>query len=131
MSSINFSTLISEFPEERDAVARLADLLTRASERSSGSSRSMQQPEWTLQRLYEVAHPSSQRALARILTSLVEKGVLRQIIRIESDSRGGLGDYESVLEIPSTIYDKFLGYEIDVRMDQVRTIYSLQDNVHV
>ena len=131
MSSINFSSLISEFPEERDAVARLENLLRDASARHMDSANGDVLPEWTIQRLYQVSHPSSQRALARILTRLVEKGVLRQIVRVESDTHGGIGDYDSILEIPETMYDQFLGRDIDVRIDQVKTVYSLRNTLHV
>lgn len=131
MSSINLSSLISEFPEERDAVERLLRWLQQASARQQFTEDEVISPEWTVQRLFDVAHPRSQRSLARILHRLVEKGVLRQIVRVESVTKGGLGDYDSLDEIPPTLFDEFLGYEVDVSMSQVRTIYSLRSSVQV
>ncbi len=129
MSSNNFFFLISEFPEEREAVTRLLHFLGDVTERSLITNSQLARPEWTLQRLFDIAHPSSQRSLARILNRLVEKGILRRVIRVESVRRGGLGDFESLEDIPATLFDEFLGHNIEVNLDQIHTLYALASRI--
>jgi hypothetical protein len=118
MSSANLDTLIAEFPEERDAVKRLADILNSAAD--SGATR-----ELTIQRLYDLIHPSSQGVLVRILARLVQQGIIRQVVRVESDAFGGIGDFHSITEVPPVLFDSRTGRDIEVRFDQIRLIYKL------
>ena len=120
MSSINLDSLISQFPEETEAVRRLASLI----ESSHDSGQAVH--ELTAQRLFDCAMPSSQRVLARILGCLSEQGVLRRIFRVESDSLGGIGDFDSLDSIPSIMHDWRTDREIEVRLDQVRLFYRIQ-----
>lgn len=121
MSSVNLDTLIAEFPEEKVAVEKLAAYLDSAS--ATGSVR-----ELTVPRLYDLISPSSQRALAKILVRLVQQGVLEQIVRVESDALGGIGDFKSIIDIPPTIFDERKGYEVKVNLDNVRLIYRLEQH---
>ncbi|MES1983238.1 MAG: hypothetical protein V4443_12295 [Pseudomonadota bacterium] len=118
MSSANLDTLIAEFPEEKDAVDRLARILD--SKPVSGAIR-----ELTVQRLYDLIHPSSQRVLAKILERLVQQGVVEQVVRVESDALGGIGDFNSIIEVPPVLFDSRTGRNIEVRFDQIRLIYKL------
>ena len=118
MSSPNLDTLIKEFPEERDAVRRLADFLGSSS--TSGQTRVL-----NAQRLYDLIHPSSQRVLAKILARLVQQGIVKQLVRVESDARGGIGDFDSIVDVPPVIYDSQTGHDIEVRFDQIRLMYRL------
>src|SRR5687767_11834159 len=74
--SLNLDRLTAEFPSDADAVRRLAEFLARvaASENPHG--------ELTAGRLYDVTHPSSQRALALILKRLIQQGILEELIRV-------------------------------------------------
>lgn len=119
MSSISLDRLISQFPEEIDAIKRLTTYINLCKE--SGP----EIRELTVQRLFDHAKPSSQRVLAKILFKLTEHGVFEKFLRIESDALGGIGDYGSVEEIPLEIFDNRLGREIEVRLDQVRLMYRL------
>lgn len=121
MSSANLDTLITEFPEEKDAVDRLTAYLDSAS--VSGYAR-----ELTVQRLYDLISPSSQRVLAKILTRLVQQGIFKQVVRVESEALGGIGDYESITDIPPVIFDSRIGRNVDVSLDRVRVIYKLQQH---
>lgn len=122
MSSISLDTLINEFPEERDAVGRLAALL----DPTSASKSTVR--ELTVQRLYDLISPSSQRVLSKILIRLVQEGVFEQVVRVESDALGGIGDYASVADIPHVIFDSRMGRDIEVRLDQIRLIYKLHQH---
>jgi hypothetical protein len=120
MSSVKLDFLIDEFPEEQEAVGRLQRFIDSCLE-SGPSVR-----EVTIQRIFDIVHPSTQRILVKMLMRMVEHGMMDKIIRIESDARGGIGDdYKSVMDIPNVMFDRRLGHEIEVRPDQIRTIYSI------
>lgn len=121
MSSVNLDTLINEFPEEKVAVERLAAYLDSAS--ASGAAR-----ELTVQRLYDLISPSSQRVLAKILVRLVQQGVFKQVVRVESEALGGIGDFESIVDVPPVLFDSRIGRNVDVNLDKIRLIYKLQQH---
>lgn len=132
MSSTNLYTLIAEFPEEQDAVERLIRCVGEARDHHLGletHENSRDEREWTIQRLFDIAHPSSQRVLARILMRLVEVGILRQTVRVESVASGGIGDFESITEIPSTLFDEHVGHDVEVDMDRVSLIYKAYQTI--
>jgi hypothetical protein len=120
MSSASLDLLINEFPEEQVAVERLAAFL------DSASSSAPYKRELTVQRLYELIKPSSQRVLAKLLTRLVEQRVFKKVVRVESDALGGIGDFESILDVPLVLFDSRMGREIEVRPDQIHLIYKLE-----
>lgn len=119
MSSANLDLLINEFPEEKEAVDRLKRFLLSASRPESPVR------ELTVQRLYDVLHPSSQRVLAKILLRLVKAGVFEQIVRVESDALGGIGDFESISDVPLVLFDSRIGRNVEVRLDQIRLMYRV------
>ncbi len=120
MSSVNLDTLITEFPEERAAVEKLAAYIDSTD--VSGRAR----PELTVQRLYDLIKPSSQRVLAKILVRLAQEGIVKQIVRVESEARGGIGDFDSLVDVPPVIFDSRIGHDVRVSMDNVRLIYRLE-----
>ena len=120
MFSHNLDYLIKEFPEERSAIERLCIYLDSV----KGSVR-----ELTVQRLYDLIDPSSQRVLVKMLQQLVKNGVFKQIVRVESDSLGGIGDYDSVVDVPKVIFDSRLGQTVEVRLDQIHLVYRLEQGV--
>lgn len=119
MSLQNLDNIITEFPEERDSVKRLEGYLRSAIE--AGVDR-----ELTVQRLYDVVHPSSQRALAKILIRLVQAGIFKEVVRVESDANGGIADFPSLLDVPPVIFDGRIGRNVEVRSDQIHLIYKLE-----
>jgi hypothetical protein len=119
MSLQNLDNIITEFPEERDSVKRLEGYLRSAIE--AGIDR-----ELTVQRLYDVVHPSSQRALAKILIRLVQAGIFKEVVRVESDASGGIADFSSLLDVPPVIFDGRIGRIVEVRSDQIHLIYKLE-----
>ncbi|HUX91726.1 MAG TPA: hypothetical protein VMV48_13665 [Gallionellaceae bacterium] len=125
MYSINLDNLITEFPEEKIAVQKLAAFLDSASAttKATGTVR-----ELTVPRIYDLIHPSSQRVLAKMLSRLVQQGIFKKIIRVESDALGGIGDFRSIEEVPTTIFDGRKGYEVKVNLENIRLIYRLERN---
>lgn len=122
MSSPKLDRLTTEFPEESAAIQRLVQFLEKFqsdfSERESLS----------IRRLFDVAHPSSQAVLARILQRLVEERVLKQIVRVESETLGGIKDFPSIVDVPRVIHDWRRDVEVEVRPENIRLYYKLENN---
>jgi hypothetical protein len=119
MSSIKFDTLIDEFPEESAAVGRLLELV-RTAVSTAG------RKEYSPNRLYDLLRPSNYRVLVQILTSAAEIGLLHKALRVESASGGGIQDFDSVLDIPSEIYDDRIGRLVEVSQDHIKMIFSIE-----
>lgn len=118
MSSVKLRPLIREFPDEKEAVARLARFLDES--RRPGKDR-----YYTLERFFDVAAPSSQRVLLGIVSRLVQQGVLKKLVRVESVAGGGIGDYESLGEVPPSLFDTRQGVMVEVQPENVRLMYKL------
>jgi hypothetical protein len=119
MSSIRLDTLIDEFPEERDSIEKLSAFIDK---KQAGEPR---RTELTVQRIFDVVEPSSEGTLLSILQRLVQQGVLTKVLRVESDSTGGIGDFESLDKIPRVLWDSRVGVNVEVRLDQVKLVYIL------
>ncbi len=115
LSSPNFGSITSEFPEERDTLARLNTLL------SSG-----RHQEMTLDHLALEVSPHSVDAFVRILERLVRMGVIGRVYRLESpSSRGKIEDYHSFASIPQRTLDWHADSQIDVTPRDIRVLYTL------
>lgn len=119
MSSLKFDTLIDEFPEETAAIIRLLDLV-RAGQSRPGLK------EYRANRLYDVLQPSNYRVLVQILASAAEKGLLKRSFRVLSSTGGGIGDFNSVLEIPLELYDSRTGRNVEVSPDDIELIFVIE-----
>jgi hypothetical protein len=120
MSSDKFDILIDEFPDETAAVRRLREEIVRALA-SPG------RKEYSPTRLYDLLQPSNYRVMIRLLSSASDKGLLHKYIRVESASgKGGIGDYDSVIDVPLQLYDSRIGRMVDVTQDQLEMIYSIE-----
>ncbi|MCZ4331111.1 hypothetical protein [Castellaniella denitrificans] len=111
-----YDSLIAEFPEEGEAILRLCQFLD-----SPGLPINA---EFKAGRLFDIAKPSSNRALVLVLSSLVQMGLMRRFVRVESDAMGGIGDYPSVSHVPQVMFDTRLGIDVEVRLDQVCLMYA-------
>jgi hypothetical protein len=78
----------------------------------------------SVKRIFDVTHPSSQRALAQILQRLTQEGVLKQIISVES-STGSIGQFDSLSEVPEVIHDRNRDIVVAVRPEDLRLYYKL------
>lgn len=116
----DFDTLISEFPEERETIKRLKERFDGDIARGAS---------YPLNRMVDIARPSSDSALIYILKRMCDLGILSRIIRVESDAMGGIADFKSIDEIPLVIFDDRKGHNIEVRMDQLRVVYELREHI--
>jgi hypothetical protein len=119
MSSPRFDTLIDEFPEESAAIGRLLELVRDGESRPG-------RKEYLPNRLYDVLRPSNFRVLVQILSSAAEKGLLHRSFRVLSRSGGGIGDFDSILDIPRVIYDTRTGCSVEVGQDDIELIFVIK-----
>jgi hypothetical protein len=119
MSSPKFDTLIDEFPEEVDAVKRLLELVRDGQARPG-------RKEYRANRLYDVLQPSNYRVLVQMLSSAAEKGLLERSFRVLSGNGTGIGDFDSVSEIPLELYDSRIGKNVEVSLDDVELIFVIK-----
>lgn len=119
MSSSRLSYLIAEFPQEKDTINRLSELIDKQGE---GDSVRILPPE----RIFSIIKPQSFGAFLSILDSLVSKKLVKRIIRVESTAGGGIGpDFDSIADIPETMEDFRTGKTIEVDIDQIKIYYEI------
>jgi len=117
MPSINLGEITGEFHEGLGPTMRLKRL---ASSWHAGD-------VYTFDRLYDVISPSSPQVLSLILNELVRRGVLEEVVRVESpEAHGGIGDFRSVEEVPDAIYDSRMDKEIEVRPENVQVLFRVR-----
>ena len=99
---------------DADYLARLSNFLEQA---APGH-------EFTFEALYRFVQPPAPQELAAALARLVAQGTLRQIVRVESPTtHGGIGDYDSIQQIPDKLHDWRADGEIMVRPEDLRFLY--------
>jgi hypothetical protein len=80
--------------------------------------------EFTLDRACELIHSVNREDLVLSLAELVRDGRIKQVIRVVSPkTQGGIGDYESLNDVPHHTTDWRTGTEIEVTPDDLRVIY--------
>ncbi len=115
MSLINLKLLTTEFPQDVDAINTLADLIRR---------RSGKPTELSLERIIDIANPSSNFAISRLLQTLVTQGVFKKIIRLEIND-SPVKDYDSLDQIPEIEHDYRNDIDVEVRPENLRIYYKL------
>ncbi len=63
--------------------------------------------------------------LSKALQDLVAEGRLNRVVRLESPGGGGIAEYKSVLQVPSTVLDSQVGQELDVTPDHLKVVFVL------
>jgi hypothetical protein len=63
------------------------------------------------------------------IKKLEGQGFLKKVVRVESPSNAGLGDYSSILELPDYIDDYTTDTMLKVTMDNVRVLYSFDNRI--
>ena len=112
-SSVRFVNLMRQYPSEAAAIDYIQHLFD-----SKGA-------EFGLEHIYEKSKPSSTYVLASILMNLVDSGLISKSYRVVSPSdAGGIGDFDSIDEIPTHIYDPRSQQDLDVVPALVKVIYK-------
>jgi hypothetical protein len=117
MSSIKLDEIIDKFPAEKRTIHRLESVLSKATPNQV----------YTFEHLYNKVSPSSAELLSLVLAELELRGILQKVIRLESPTtRGGLGDYSSIFEVPEVIRDWRSGNrEIRVQPENLRVLFKV------
>ena len=84
----------------------------------------------TINRLYDILSPASQGSLAKLLGDLVDAGLLKLVVRIESpETGGGIEDYSSITEVPDTLHDIYSDHEFHVNPENIKILYKLDSSI--
>jgi hypothetical protein len=85
-----------------------------------------QSGEFTFERLYNVAGEYDQLDIAEALAALVHEGTLKQFVRVESpDDKGGIGDFDTMLDVPDEMEDYRTGTDLVVTPEHLRVMYRI------
>jgi|LakMenE01Jun11ns_1017448.scaffolds.fasta_scaffold9474595_2 hypothetical protein len=120
MATLDFGFLSHEFPNDADAIARLNSFFSHTQADPSHKTLAFGIP-----RIYEITHPCSQPVLVRILTRLVDLGMLKELFRVASAEAGLVWEFSRFEEIPPTLFDTLRGEEVAVDPKQIRLFYQL------
>jgi len=66
-----------------------------------------------------------------VIKFLENQGLVKKIIRVESPAYGGIGDFDSILDLPSVIEDFRTGLELAVTEENTKVLYSLTKSTEV
>jgi hypothetical protein len=114
MSSDKYSSLTSEFPDERETVSRLSALVGTG-----------QQRELPLDALIVRLAPKSDIDLVRILERLVFDGTIERVYRVENASYAPIDEFANRRVIPEQIFDPHTGTDMVVTPRNVRVVFVL------
>ena len=113
---MNLESLTAKYPSEREALRRLARLLTTS-----------RHEEYTLNRLSDLIEPNSKEALAAALGELVRSGDIKLVFRVISPAtRGGIAEFTSLDEVPPVVHDWRTDRDVEVTTDDLRAVYVTQ-----
>lgn len=115
MSSLNLDLLTSKFPQDIDAIYKLADLI---------ENRVGKNTELSLERIIDISNPSSNFAISSLLQMLVSQGIFKRIIRLEVND-SAVKDYESLDQIPNIEHDWRNDVDVEVRPENLRIYYKI------
>lgn len=105
--------LIVKYPGEQPAIERLAQLFERVDRPRA----------YDIDRLYDIAKPSSKSALLRILYEFVSAGVVEEEVEVRTDA-GDIGHFPSVTDIPPVMQDWRTGGQVEVTADNIVVLYK-------
>lgn len=122
MFAQKFDTLIHKYPQDADALGRLAEYFAGVEEKFGGKVMSVKLEP---QRLFDISQAGSASRLARVIAVLIEEHVLQRLLIVDSPSgAGGLGTFHSYSEVPEVIHDVFQDKQLSVTPENLRTVYT-------
>jgi len=116
MFSQRFASITAEFPLERDALARLGELI------GSGVQRRL-----TLDHILWRVKPHSEIDFVRVLERLVDAGAIDRVYQVASPTtRAPIEEFSSFDRIPESIFDFHAEMEIPVTPRNVHAMYLVR-----
>jgi len=120
MSFLKFEHSMPRSPDAQEAYGRLRTFLER--EKVAATSPKV----FSTNRMFDVAGGVSAFALVQALTHLVSEGLVEQLVRVEPKFGEGIGDFESLEEVPETLADwRNPGRHLRVRPEHLQVYYKL------
>lgn len=103
--------------EEDLLASKIEEVVSRVREQADAA--------FTLDRLRTLTGAESLASLTLAVQSLVARGKLRPIVRVESPSnKGGIADFESTNELPRELVDWRTGECVEVTPNTVRVLFA-------
>ncbi len=81
--------------------------------------------QFTLERLLERLNLPHTFESLRIIELLIANKIIDKKVQVTSEKGGGLFSYSNFNEIPNTVYDQFIGEEVKVIPDNIKTIFTI------
>lgn len=123
---MNLEHLTSEFPSDPAAVRRVLSFFDskikaiKQDPRASDFTKS-----YSVDQMFAIAETSSYEFLSKLLLRLEQKGVIKNIVRVEANSMG-IQDFPSIEEVPDEIYDWHQDRTIPVSIENLHLYVQLQ-----
>ena len=118
-----FDALTSKYPSEKDTIRRLKRWMAEELD-----SENVEHRVYSVDRLLSVIEPQSSWQFLKILGDLTNDGLLKQFVRLHSESGTGLGDYERFEDVPEKTLDITVDKEIEVTPDDLQVLYKFAVN---
>ena len=94
-------------------------------ERERGTTKKL----FSASRLYDIAGNVGSVNLAGAIAHLLKDGVVKQVIRVEPHLGEGIGDFDSIEEVPDTLSDwRHSGDQITILPQHLQLYYKLPEN---
>ena len=118
MSLTSFEALTANFPDEKEAILRIANLI-------EGGIKSPSKTIFSTSRIISRAGQISTFTLASVLQQLEGEGILKKIIRLTSKDGIGIQDYTSLAEIPDEVLDRSRDVYVVVEPEDLQIYYQV------
>lgn len=125
MFSEKFSPLIKAFPQEADALRKLANHFADI-EREEGEN--VLQVIMPPGRLYDISQAGSTAHFAKVTTILVESGLFERKVVVRSPGGPAIHEYDNWFDCPLEVYDPVRDVTMEVTDSDLETLYRVAKN---
>ncbi|MEB0129738.1 hypothetical protein [Pseudomonas sp. CCI2.4] len=125
MFSEKFSPLIEAYPQQADALRRVANHFAEI-EREEGENvlQIVLQPG----RLFDISQAGSTAHFARVTTILVESGLFERRVIVRSPGGPAIHEFDNWFDCPLEIYDPVRDINMEVTENDLETLYIVAKN---
>lgn len=114
--------LTAKYPKSTDLIERLGDFIQAEVELEA---KGVPPREYSVNRIFDELHPDSAAVLVAVLEDLVVEGFLSKKFVVESPTLGGIGSFDSIIDVPSVIHDWRTDQEIVVDPSNIKVFFSV------
>jgi hypothetical protein len=128
MFADRFSPLINAFPQEADAIRRVAEHFGSIELRDGIR---VLDVEMNPGRLFDVSQAGSSARFAKVTTILIQAGILERKYVIRSPLGPAIMEVDSWYDCPLSVYDPLRDVTMEVSDNDLETMYSVvKDGLH-